>query len=174
MHGQRVCRMHGGMSPQARAKARQRLEVEAAEQAMHTYGLPRDVDPHVALLEEVHRTAGHVAWLALQVQTLTNDQVVYGITRTTQLPDGSRRVEAAAVVNTWVVLYQNERDRLRRVCADAIRSGVEERRVRLEEEAAVRLVEVIRHVLVDLGHDPTEERVRKVVRLRLTEGQEAA
>jgi hypothetical protein len=38
-------------------------EKAVAEQRMRTYGSPIDVEPHVALIEEVRRTAGHVAWL---------------------------------------------------------------------------------------------------------------
>ena len=37
------------------------VEREKAEARMRTYGSPIDVEPHVALLEEVRRTAGHVA-----------------------------------------------------------------------------------------------------------------
>ena len=44
-------------------------------------------------------------------------------------------------------------------------------RVRLAEAQAQQLAQVIRAILTDLGHDPAEERVRKVVRFRLVEGQ---
>jgi hypothetical protein len=150
------------------------MDLTQAEQAVATYGLPRDVDPHTALLEEVHRAAGHVAWLALQVADLEREHVVHGITRTVQRPDGSREIVAEATVNVWVLLYRDERDRLRRVCADAIRCGVEERRVRLEEDKAARLAEVVRNIIVDLGHDLTDDRVRQIVRRRLLEGSDAA
>jgi hypothetical protein len=56
------------------------------------------------------------------------------------------------------------------VAKAAIGTGVEERQVRLAERHAQRLARVIRAILTDLWHDPAEERVRKVVRLRLTEG----
>jgi hypothetical protein len=99
-HGR--CKLHGGASP-THVKAAQRRE---AERAVELFGLPREVDPHVALLEEVHRAAGHVAWLSDVVGGLDKNQVVHGITRTVQHPDGTRTVEARATVNVWVRLYQ--------------------------------------------------------------------
>lgn len=77
--GATVCATHGARAPQVRRSPEARVKRERAESAVETYGLPREVDPHEALLEEVHRTAGHVAWLG---------QVVRG------LPDGSQRIEA--------------------------------------------------------------------------------
>jgi hypothetical protein len=162
-HGR--CRLHGGASP-THVKAAQRRE---AERAVESLGLPREVEPHGALVEEVHRAAGHVAWLGEVVGQLDRNQLVHGITRTVQLPDGSRTVEARAAINIWVKLYQEERDRLVRVAKTAIDAGVAERQVRLAEAQAQQLARVITAVLSDLGHDATDERVRNVVRLRLLE-----
>jgi hypothetical protein len=131
------------------------------------------VEPHEALLEEVHRTAGHVAWIGETVGQLDRNQLVHGITRTVQLPDGSRTVEARAAINIWVKLYQEERDRLVRVAKAAIDAGVEERQVRLAEGQAQQLAQVVRAVLTDLGHDLSDENIRNVVRLRLIEGGKA-
>ena len=168
--GATVCYWHGGAAPQVKVKADERAHLERARRAAETLGSPADVDPHDALLQEVHRTAGHVAWLAGIVAQLQRDELVRGITKTVYLPDGSRRVEAEAAVNIWVRLYQAERDHLRRVSVDAIRAGVEERRVELEAQTAHELAERVRMALVDLGIDPTDPRVRRVVRLRLIEG----
>jgi hypothetical protein len=124
-HGR--CRLHGGASP-THLKAAQRRE---AERAVASLGLPREVAPHMALLEAVHRAAGHVAWLGEVVGELDKNQLVHGITRTTQNPDGTRTVEARAAVNVWVKLYQDWHDRLVRVAKVAIDAGVAERQVRL-------------------------------------------
>jgi hypothetical protein len=164
-HGR--CKLHGGATP-THLKAAQRRE---AEQAVASLGLPREVEPHTALLEEVHRAAGHVAWLAEEVGQLEKSQVVQGITRTVQAPDGTRTVEARATVNVWVRLYQEWHDRLVRVSKLAIDAGVEERQVRLAERQAQQLAKVIRAILTDLGHDLGDERDRKVMRLRLVEGR---
>jgi hypothetical protein len=165
-YGHGRCRLHGGATP-THVKAAHRRE---AERAITTLGLPRDVEPHQALLEEVHRAAGHVAWLAQVISKLERNQVVHGITRTVQLPDGSRTVEARAAISVWVKLYQEERDRLVRVAKAAIDAGVAEQQVRLTEAQAQQLAQVIRAILTDLGHDLADEHVREVVRLRLIEG----
>jgi hypothetical protein len=167
-HGR--CRLHGGASP-THQKAAQRRE---AQRAVEQFGLPREVEPHEALLEEVHRAAGHVAWLGEVVRTLEKNQVVHGITRSVQLPDGTRTVEARAAVNIWVKLYQEERDRLVRVAKAAIDAGVEAHQVRLAEAQAEQLAQVIRAILTDLGQDLADEQVRKAVRFRLVEGGSSA
>src|SRR3954451_18796190 len=63
------CKYHGGASPNHQIAAEKKM----AEQRMRTYGSPIDVEPHVALIEEVRRTAGHVAWLNEVVSDLLHD-----------------------------------------------------------------------------------------------------
>ncbi len=169
--GAKVCRAHGGAAPQVKAKAKKRVEKEIAQKAVVLYGLPREIEPHQALLEEVHRTAGHVAWLGQVVQEIKDQQkLTHGVTKTIQLPDGSRRVEASAAVNIWLQLYQEERDRLVRVARSAIEAGVAERQVRLAEQQAEQLAQVITAILSDLGHSMDEPQVQETVRLRLLQG----
>ena len=85
---------------------------EEVRQRLKTYGAPIAVDPGVALLQEVHRTAGHVAWLASQIE----DSEGPG------LPDGA-----------LLTLYQRERDHLVRTCKSALDVGIAEREVRFAE-----------------------------------------
>ena len=162
-HGR--CKLHGGATP-THLRAAQRRE---AERAVELFGLPREVDPHEALLEEVHRAAGHVAWLGEVVGDLDKNEVVHGIVRTVQHPDGTRTVEARAGINVWVKLYREARDRLVWVAKAAIDAGVAEHQVRLAEGQAQQLAQLMRAILTDLGHDPADEQVREVVRLRLIE-----
>jgi hypothetical protein len=49
--------------------------------AVRTLGLPVDVDPGKALLDEIHWTAGHVAWLREKVQELEAEELVWGKTQ---------------------------------------------------------------------------------------------
>jgi hypothetical protein len=67
MYGMSVCRLHGGAAPQTIAAAERRLQQEAASRAVEVLGLSVKVDPHTALLEELQRAAGCVAWLAEQI-----------------------------------------------------------------------------------------------------------
>src|SRR5438445_284324 len=70
------CRLHGGKTRTHQVAA----QAEMVRQAVVTYGLPREVDPSQALLEEVHRTAGHVAWLAAKVAQLDEADLFWGVT----------------------------------------------------------------------------------------------
>jgi hypothetical protein len=96
-----------------------------------TLGLPREVDPHTALLEELHRTAGAVQWLgAVVIADLEQDRLVAG-----------------GNASAYVALWQGERDRLARVAKTCVDVGIEERRVRLAESAGAQLAAVVRAVL---------------------------
>lgn len=157
MHGSTVCAQHGGKAPQVMAAAQRRLAEQAAVVAAATYGLPREVDPGQALLEEVHRTAGHVAWLGVQVAGLERGDVVWGVAEEIDRPftygeDGSQtgggtEVKRKAAPNAWVVLYQQERKHLAAVSKAAIDAGVSERVVNVFEQVASSYVQVLERVL---------------------------
>ena len=176
--GAEVCRVHGGRAPQVKAAAARRLAAQAAEQAVRTLGLPVDVSPTEALLEEVRWTAGHVAWLRGKVQELAEEPthrhvtfdgeddvlletpgqrgaLVWGTTKVkTGGEDAGTTQEAKP--SLWYELYARERAHLIRVCSEAIRAGVEERRVRLAEQQGDLLALAIRRILeaFGLGDDP--------------------
>lgn len=143
--GGTVCSMHGGKSPAVAARA-------AARSALATYGAPLALDPLDALLGELHRTAGHVAWLGQQVAQLNDAMVptMFGLQ-----PSG------------WIDLYRRERAHLARVSADCLKAGVEERRVRLAEAQGELVADLLRRVITSLGLDPASEEVRTVVRREL-------
>lgn len=189
--GQAVCRMHGGRSPQAQAAGRRRRQEQAAEVAVRTLGLPVDVSPTDALLEEVRWTAGHVQWLRARVQELedgmtvsgygadnpaTRHPLVWGTTKVTekQATDnpGTDTVESSGA-SIWYDLYAKERAHLVVVCREAIKAGVEERRVRLAEQQGELVAGAIRAILADLGLTPEQQaKVSEVVprHLRLLAG----
>lgn len=146
--GMTVCWRHGGNSPQAERAAERREQHAAAVDAMETLGLPVTVDPHVALLEEVHRTAGHVAWLGELVQSLEQDELKQYTT-----DDDGRHWERPSI---WIEMYQRERKQLVTVARAAIAAGVAERQVQIAEQQGAAIVSVIRAVLVDLGRDDEE------------------
>jgi hypothetical protein len=122
-----VCRFHGGGAPQVRAKAEERLLHRRAVLEAETLGLPRQVDPHTALLEELHRTAG-----------------ACGVAGCGGGGPGAGKVEGDSV---YVRLYAEERDRLLKVAKACVDVGIEERRVRLAEQAGAQLAAVVRAVL---------------------------
>lgn len=125
--GGAVCRTHGGSAPQVKAAAEARLLHRRAVLEAETLGLPREIDPHTALLEELHRTAGAVQWLAAVISDLERGHV--------------------AGDSVWLRLYADERDRLVKVAKTCVDVGIEERRVRLAESAGAQLAAVVRAVL---------------------------
>jgi len=145
--GGATCRMHGGAASQVRRKAATRLAEEHARQAVITYGLPRDIDPAAALLEEVHRTAGHVAWLAQKIRELDDTDLTWGITeetdKTATLSPGTDR-KATARPSVWLDLYHRERRHLVHVSKTALDAGISERLVHLAEQQGAMLADVIR------------------------------
>lgn len=161
------CKLHGGATWAHRAAAGR----EIAQRAVSTFGLPREVDPRDALLEEVHRSAGHVDWLRQQVADLEAGQVVWGPTEAKRSTgkDGDSLTQAAAV-NVWVQLYNEERRHLVNVSKAAIAAGIEERRVRLAEQQGAALAGVIRGILTDLDLTPAQAAlVGEIVPRRLRE-----
>lgn len=157
-----VCRIHGGSSRNAKRGAQTRKNERLALAAVNTYGLPRDIDPATALLEEVQRTAGHVAWLGDVIQALQQDELVFGVSEITERPlkeaGGMESTEIMVTetvrsvgVNTWLALYQTERRHLVQVSKVALDAGIDERRVRLAENQGTLLVAAIRQILAALG-----------------------
>ena len=199
MHEQRVCRLHGGKSPRALAAAERRGQERAAREAVVTYGLPVDVSPTEALLEEVRWTAGHVRWLRGRVQELEESQLVWGTVKAKSDAAGglgitfggrdaddedraglvevgsvpASEVTQAAGPSVWLDLYDRERKHLIGVCSAALKAGVQERAIRLAEQQGELVAQAIRAILADL-HLTSEQaaRVGEVVprHLRLLAG----
>lgn len=143
MRGQTVCNAHGGMAPQNRAAAQKRIAEERAEKAMRRFGGPIDTTPTEALLDAVRWTAGYVLWLREAVEADDTDESL------------------AAKLAEWI-------DQLRKLCTDAIRCGIEERRVRFAEQQGQMVADVIKAILGDLDLTPEQQgRVAEVVPLHL-------
>lgn len=156
--GANVCRMHGGAAPRARANAAKRVQERKVLAAVATYGLPVDIDPGTALLEEVSRTAGHVRWLHGIVQELDPSALTWGDKQKSHVeglgPEGpvdqTTEVQSAGV-NIWLELYLKERDHLRKVATDALKAGIAERQVQLAEQAGERAGQWLQACLAPLN-----------------------
>lgn len=98
----------------------------AAVEEARRYGVERGVNPFVALLEEVRRSAGHVAWLS---------------TKVAEAPTDDDLLDEWA---PWLRLYQKERGNLVKASETAVRLGLEERVIRVEERRA----ELVARVLI--------------------------
>lgn len=159
------CRMHIGK------QAAPVIAEAFARRAVETYGLPLDVSPGDALLDEVRYTAGHVAWLRERVRELENRDLVWGMTEVAEKNASEftgTDTTYAAVPNVWVELYMRERKHLVDVAKAAIAAGIEERKVRLAEQQGQLVAMVIRGILADLKLTPDQrELVAEVVPRRL-------
>ncbi len=148
------CKLHGGSSPSG-THAAQRA---AAGHAVATFGLPQEIDPHDALYDELARTNGHVQWLAELIANLERgDLKQYGISE-------GALYERPSV---WLEIYARERRHLASVAKACVDVGVEGRRMRLAEEDAAVIAEVIRNVLTTFGVGDRPD-VGSVVRSELT------
>lgn len=160
LKGAAVCIKHGASAPQVKAAAKRRLAAEAAANSVVTYGLPVDVDPVTALVAEVHRTAGHVAYLARKIADFESD---LDLVQVDEGPGGAAKVAPSV----WVELHQRERAHLVRVCQAAIGAGVQEAQVRLMERQAELVVTAMLGLAADLGCDD-DPRLGELVRKHLT------
>jgi len=150
------CRLHGGLTP----THVRHVQREQARVAVESYGLAREIDPHSALLEELHRTAGHVAWLQMKVADL-EEAKMYGPV------GGGQGGFPSTEPHIWIRLYQEERRHFAAVAKTCVGVGIEERRVHLAERQGEMIAQVLRGVLADLGvaDDPA---VPAVVRRHLS------
>lgn len=143
------CKLHGGCAPSSNVAAM----VARASEAVVTYGLPRDISPTDALLEEVRYSAGHVAWLREKVRDLEDDDLVWGKAEEVRRVGGEfpgTDTTYASKPNVWLELYYRERKHLLEVTKAAISVGIEERVVRLAEAQGQLLNATIRRILARL------------------------
>ena len=147
------CALHGGHLPAQELAAQKALDAHRAKAAAVTFGLPRDIDPAVALLEEVCRSAGIVDWLAGRIALLDAEELTWGKTEesvSTQGGEGQKAsIKRKATTHVLVKMYQEERKHLASVSATALSAGVAERLVRLAEAEGALLVKVIRGMIGD-------------------------
>lgn len=171
MIGQTVCGIHGGKNPRNFAAAARRISEAKAAKLVTTYGLKIETTATDALLEEVQWTSGHVAWLRERVQEIeqysnnsdSENPLVWGITKRKSGGEDRGTTEESAP-NVWIKLYQQERAHLVKVCSEAIRAGIEERRVKLAENQGALVAQVIRAILGDLQLSPDQlARVPEIV-----------
>jgi hypothetical protein len=173
MTGQNVCNRHGGSAPQSIRAGENRAAEERARKLVETYGRKIETTATEALLDEVQWTAGHVAWLRERVQEIESEAMtagadrehplVWGVTREKSGGEDRGTTEEAAP-SIWLKLYQQERTHLVKVCAEAIKAGIEERRVRLAEAQGALIAQAIRAILGDLQLTPEQQaRVPEVV-----------
>lgn len=131
------------------------------------HGLARklNVTPWDALLEEVRRTAGAVAWLQLKVgETEDDEQLLLDV----QDVDESGMPSGPAPMRPWYRMYVAERQWLGRVSKMALDAGVAERLVQQAEINGQEIARVIGATLDALELTPAQwDTARVTVRREL-------
>lgn len=147
------CKHHGGAAPTYQATA----EALAAGKAVAQYGLPQEIDPHTALLEELYRTKGHVEWLRLRVAELETDTMVGPV-------GGGQGGFPSYEPSVWIRMYRDERIHLVRVAKSCHDAGIEDRKVKVAEAQALLFAKALQNILEALGvgdHPDAPRIVRK-------------
>lgn len=161
------CGTHGGNSPRARTAAERRNTTNQAATALRALGHNPDaepIDPAEALLRLVTAKHYEVQWLRHMVQQVRagadiaddpmSSPLVWGVTshQTGAGPMGPVDVETKGPdLNVWVRwLHTAERD-LANYAASALKAGVQQRQLELQEQLALQLVGAIHQILNGLG-----------------------
>lgn len=149
LEGQRVCRMHGGKTPIALAKAKQAILTATISGELQEHGWEPVTDPvkHYAM------TAGEI----IAFKELARQHVNQLATWTTQnLITGSQ--DAAALI----VVYERALDRTAKTLADMIRHGIDREALdtaqrRLDYEQAKPVIRIIQRLIDNLGLMPEQQ-----------------
>jgi hypothetical protein len=149
--GEGRCRLHGGNTPSGR-KAGQKAK---AKTAVRTLGLPIEIDPADALLQEVWRSHGHVIWYGEMVAQLRKGDLGWGITKEKRGGEDWGTTHEAKT-NIYLALYNEERKHLARVSAEAIKAGVEQKRLTLETHRAEMMVNMLGSIFDGLDLNPEQ------------------
>lgn len=131
------------------------------------HGLARklNVTPWEALLEEVRRTAGAVAWLQMKVAETEDDEQLL---EDSQSVDDAGMASGPAPMRPWYRMYVAERQWLGRVSKMALDAGVAERMVAQVELEGERIAGVIMATLNAAELTPEQwERARGTMRTQL-------
>lgn len=148
------CKLHGGSTPSHVAAGQKAL----AERAARTYGVAREVNPVQAMVELLHDSAGHVAWLRDIVQESEPDALVWGKADEVNRESGEFPgvdTKYAAAPSVWLAQYDRERRFLLDVSRDLARLGIEwDAREAIRKQGAA-LAAVVRATVRRLGLDPT-------------------
>ena len=175
------CRFHGGASPASKQAAQKRGQRRAALTALtRIYGeVPeRYIDPVESLLHQINVKQWEVDRLREVVHTieasggddldsyLTDHPLVWGKTgyETGFGAEGPiDKTSYGAGPNVWVtMLRQAERD-LKELTTAAVRAGIEQRRLQIQQQHATMLAKAIQDIVTRLELTPEQQRTASKV-----------
>lgn len=159
MHGSTVCRMHGGGTPQARAKARQRQVETAARKQLAQLDVAPVSDPLTTLAE--------LAGQALAFKDVLADRVneIKAIRY--------RDHKGAEQLRSEVALWERALDRCERFVSAMAKLNIDERLAKVSEQQAAMLTDALAAALGEMGltyDQQREARSRVASHLRVATG----
>lgn len=136
-----ACKWHGGTS--------HNLVVAAARQEVASLATDIEVDGETVLLSAIGRAWGAVYFCAERIEAIQAE--ADAISEETDPDAMSRRVALSKMFVTYNKMYGEWLDRSVHYASVAKTAGIEERRIKLEEDRAKLVVDIMRGVLKDLG-----------------------
>lgn len=183
------CRRHGGNTPQAKGKAKERVTTEKAGRALRNLGYEAEaenIDPAEALLRLVSDKYREVAWLRMQVDHIQagnnpggTTPLVWGVTqhRTGVGPEGPiDETTESTDLNVYVRWLHTAEDQLARYATAALKAGVEQRQLDIREAEALVFVGAINSILTALQLTTEQQQLVPTIvpqALRALEGRTA-
>ena len=178
MIGSTFCDTHGGTKQSPVERFRNKL-LQNADFLASTYGLPIEVTPEQALMEELYRTNGHILWLQERITESDADDMIRAMwigqrSSGYLTPQELEEYAITGQAHLWMQLYLKEREHLLQLTTKAIQLGLTERQVTLQEKVIDQIGEAITGLLVNLGVDLTDPIVRQQTYQALTQAAGAA
>lgn len=163
--GSGTCKLHLGSTGNHKKKA----ELVQARAAAEQWGLPVEVGPKEALLDELWCSKGLVAFYADQVAQLEAEEMHGPV-------GGGQGGFPEEKPNIWILLHQQERRHLTAVAKTCHDVGVDEWRMEMAEKVGEMVARVIRAFCEMRGLSLEEPATREAVvaSLKLIEGGRAA
>lgn len=142
--GYGACSLHGGNTPTLETNGARKAGGEIIMKMAKGYGMPVKIDPHQALLDEVARCAGHVAFLKDRIDFF-------------ELELGTQVLVPA--MEQLIEMYRQERLMLTKAAKMAIDAGIAEQRVAMERAKGMLLVDVLKEVFGGLQLTVEQQRL---------------
>lgn len=153
------CKSHGGCTPSGiQSAAREEL---ASRHLL--FGQSIEIDPGEGLLQEVARSNGFIKFIERVLEEKGIDDAAAKDPARLILELSDKGWQAQA----WVEIWQKERIQFARNCKLALDAGIAERQIRIVEQFAELIGDLVYNLMIDLGVDPEEPRNRQIAHRQL-------